>query len=671
MKKLFILIVLVSVNLSCQDIINGMFDDMPESVPVCVDSAASSGGDGRGWANAVPGIARALALVKEGGEIWVKEGTYAFAESAVIDGSVENVSIYGGFTGAESGKEERDPSVNVTTLHASGENGTISFSGARSVTLEGFSFTGPGLGDNSAVTIGSSEGIVFRLCTFDSLSGTGNGPAINVMGSGVTIENSIFSNNSNTTTVSYGGALYTDTSNVNIVDSKFLNNGSIYDNNYGGAISVTDTTLNISASEFSNNKVYVNGGALYGEGSTILISNNSEFDNNSAWRGGAIYLTGNSEMTITESDVTNNYTMDYGRNGGAIYLDDTTADIINSTLSRNYADFGSYGGALYIDNKNNEKVNIVNSKFRNNGHNGSFAITLRGGAISLYRGSLTISGTESEISSNCATGSGGGIFSYTDTSLTINETTISNNGFIVEGTPETNSGGGISSMGDSVIINNTVFSNNQTEDTGGGITINSSGTASINACQFVSNSAQGGNGGALLIGNDCAISIVNSLFYNNQVDGGNGGAICFTPSSASLSKTYSNLTFYSNSANGASSVGGAFYSEGGDHTLNNSVFYGNTASAGNNIYSNSGSFTTYYSFYNGGVSGVTSGSNNITGVSTSPFASITEGEDNFLYPNSEIIDKGDNSAISGYSADLGGNTRILNSVVDIGAYEGQ
>jgi hypothetical protein len=357
--------------------------------------------------------------------------------------------------------------------------------------------------------------------------------------------------------------------------------------------------------------------------------------------------------------------------GGAIRLSNTAMSITGSILSGNHSRTGGYGGALYISNYSGDDVNIVDSKFLNNGHDGITPYTRSGGAICLSRGSLTISGTESEISSNCATGSGGGIFVGLYSSLTINDATISNNGFIKEGTPVTDAGGGIYFNGDSLTINNSVFSNNQTEESGGGIIINSTGSASINASRFVNNIAYNGNGGALLIRDDCAISIVNSLYNNNMAYDGHGGAICFTPGSASLSKTYSNLTFYSNSANGASSVGGAFYSEGGDHTLNNSVFYGNTASAGNNIYSNSGSFTTYYSFYNGGVSGVTSGSNNITGVSISPFASITEGEDNFLYPNSEIIDKGDNSAISGYSADLGGNTRILNSVVDIGAYEGQ
>ena len=41
-----------------------------------------------------------------------------------------------------------------------------------------------------------------------------------------------------------------------------------------------------------------------------------------------------------------------------------------------------------------------------------------------------------------------------------------------------------------------------------------------------------------------------------------------------------------------------------------------------------------------------------------------------LSPNSQCIDAGDNSAVpEGITKDLDGNPRILNSVVDLGAYE--
>ncbi len=587
MKKLIPVIILFLLNLSCSDIINGMFEDMPDIVPVCVDKDTLSSGDGRGWVNAVQSINEALALVKEGGEIWIKSGTCDIGAVIEIGGSVENFSIYGGFAGTESRREQRDVSANETILNSSSGNGIISLSGARSVTLDGFTFrASASLGGNSAVTVDSSEGIVFRSCVFDSLTGSGDGTAVRSSGSGVGIEECNFSNN------------YADG----------------------------------------------NGGALYGNGSTISISGHSLFDINSAYRGGAIYLEGNSEISITDTDLTNNNSelaYNSGSNGGAIYLENTTAVINNSKLIGNYSEDNANGGALYIDNNTGEEVNIINSEFKYNGYLDSTSKTFNGGAIYLLNGSLNISGAGSDISSNCTNnGAGGGIYIYGG-NLSISNASISNNGFIGVGAPETQSGGGIYFRGSSLTIDRVKFINNQAEDNGGGIFINPV-TADIN--------------------------INNSLFRSNRAINNDGGALYLNNGALN----FANVTFYDNSAN---NNGGAIYSNIGA-TIYNSVFYGNSGSAGNNIYVNNGTVSISYCFYYGGLdtggSGIidTSGDGNIND-STNPFMSTTYGADDFLYPDVIIIDAGYNDAISDYLTDLAGNTRIINGTVDIGAYEWQ
>ncbi len=642
MKKLIPVIILFLLNLSCSDIINGLFDDMPEIVPVCVVQGISSGGDGRGWVNAVPQITDALALVKEGGEIWIKSGTYDIGAAIDIGGSVENISIFGGFAGTESRKEQRDATANETLLKASGTNGIISFTDARSITIDGFSFTGPvsGLGSYSAVKVNSSEGIVFRSCVFDSLTGTGSGKAIYVTGnSEITVTDAEFKNNE----ADDGGAICAVSGAViNISASDFISNSA---NDDGGALFIDDNStaevyVNISGSNFINNNAGSGlsniGGALYAHGSNISITNNSRFDGNSSGQGGAIYAYEDTNITINDTELTNNSTTS---NGGAIFINNTPADINNSTLSGNYTDSGEDGGALYIESSN---VNILNSKLQNNGYTGTTTYTRYGGAIYLYSGSLNISGAGSEISSNCAYGGGGAINVYGGT-LTITDAAISNNGSITGVTPATNIGGGIFFGGDNltvtdssfdnnqatgngggihqentgdmtitgstfssnesgitggggifssttgaVVVNGTDFSDNHTDGTGGGgVYLSSEGGANFNACSFVSNTAgvtgsSDGSGGAILILENSPTTVVNSFFYDNHAydytgSTGVGGAISYQSSSASSSNTYINLAFYSNHASGNNGIGGAFYSIYGDHSFYNSVFYGNTA----------------------------------------------------------------------------------------------
>ena len=55
----------------------------------------------------------------------------------------------------------------------------------------------------------------------------------------------------------------------------------------------------------------------------------------------------------------------------------------------------------------------------------------------------------------------------------------------------------------------------------------------------------------------------------------------------------------------------------------------------------------------------------------SPFINIIYGSSSFLYPADDIINRGDNSAPGLTVKDLAGNWRVVNSVVDIGAYERQ
>lgn len=84
--------------------------------------------DGLSWANAYPGSALQTAINNSnpGDEVWVAQGTYypTTGTNRTISFSMKNgVSIYGSFTGTETGLSQRDISLGLTTV-LSGEIGS-------------------------------------------------------------------------------------------------------------------------------------------------------------------------------------------------------------------------------------------------------------------------------------------------------------------------------------------------------------------------------------------------------------------------------------------------------------------------------------------------------------------------------------------------------------------
>jgi len=88
----------------------------PENV-ILVDASATGNEDGSSWSNAFRYLQDALAVATSGNEIWMADGTYYPDEG---DGMADDdrtasfvlrdtVSIYGGFAGGETSRNERDP----------------------------------------------------------------------------------------------------------------------------------------------------------------------------------------------------------------------------------------------------------------------------------------------------------------------------------------------------------------------------------------------------------------------------------------------------------------------------------------------------------------------------------------------------------------------------------
>jgi predicted outer membrane repeat protein len=272
------------------------------------------------------------------------------------------------------------------------------------------------------------------------------------------------------------------------------------------------------------------------------------------------------------------------------------------------------------------------------------------------------------------------------------------------------SGGGL--VTSSIIMNNVTFSNNSSSGLGGGVRF--TGLGSFNNLTFYNNSAVIG-GGAY---NQAPITLTNATFDHNSASSQGGGLytggpinltnISFSNNSASSGGgmffigntstpiTLTNTSFYKNSA---TTLGGGlevFGSQPLVAIIKNSIFWGNTAPSGKNIFTTSSNKTINigYTDVEEGLAGIIGGTKkDMTGTTTitddTGFAAAgninadplflstdLDGLDNILMTSddglslqsgSPCINTGTNTGAP--STDIAGVSRPLGGTTDIGAYE--
>ena len=179
------------------------------------------------------------------------------------------------------------------------------------------------------------------------------------------IENSVFSN----AKASYGAAIFGN-HNLTVINSTFEN---LHANETAGAIGFKELNyFDIQNSTFINISSRKNGGAIYidmgdEENGTSHITNTAFYDSSSDFGGALVQLSG--EILIEDCKFENN-TATY--DGGAVYISDVTANIINTTFKENklvYENF-SCGGGFYSDNSETE---VEDCEFIGNSFNGIYA----------------------------------------------------------------------------------------------------------------------------------------------------------------------------------------------------------------------------------------------------------------------------------------------------------
>ena len=370
---------------------------------------------------------------------------------------------------------------------------------------------------------------------FSANSADSDGALMNIEGIAIVIQNSYFNSN---IAKQHGGALQIHGQIVNISESHYVNNTALEGD--GGAINITSDGLHVASSNFSFNGAR-NGGALsinnIYRGHTFFNDTIIERDRTKRGNGGAIAtaLTELNNFLTTDSNFFNN-------------SDAVNFTIDSSTFSNNFAkcggairstiiviliehsnfssNYADFGGALLL---NAASTVIKKCIFQDN-----FA-----GQYSGVGGAISFSGTFLSISHSCFYRNeaylGGGLeIEYTNLTIIVSSTFIHN---------EANIGGAINIISGIILdLLSCIFHTNKGTEYGAAIHAYSLLTFTTLNSNFTKNW-----NGAMMIQDTYIMILWNCFFYNNTADKLSGAAVRVIQESSKLIYI-ANCEFRNNSA---------------------------------------------------------------------------------------------------------------------------
>lgn len=330
-----------------------------------VKPTATGTGDGSSWENASGDLQKMIDeladnnVSQQAGEVWVAAGTYK-PQSQLISGMNysasfrmrDGISVYGGFAGGETSKQERDKGTmpwdftNVTVLEAAYYESKLAWT-------------------NSKWTVGSDSR---HVVWFAPMSGESEFTRVTTL-DGVTIRGGYAQGNTGLDDfkTDCGGGVYMDGANT------YLSNCIVKENyavSNGGGVYLKNGR--VQTSMIFNNNADADGGAVYVEDQGLVYR--SMLANNSALNGAGVYLHNVEETTgedhpeylILSTCVVSNNTV---RGNGAVYCDKGGV-LMQNTITNNQCITAtdatdvnaSQTGGIYID----EYAQVINSVIWNN-----------------------------------------------------------------------------------------------------------------------------------------------------------------------------------------------------------------------------------------------------------------------------------------------------------------
>lgn len=449
-----------------------------------VNQSATGNNSGISWENAYTSLTDALDNTSSG-EIWIATGTYKpngdTLSSFIVNSEID---LYGGFSGSESTKEERDISSSPTILSGDLMSDDI-------------------VGDLTSNKTDNSRTILY----IDSLL------------QDIVIDGLIVSNGFSRLIADgeeyywSGGGIFTY-STVHISNSVFLENVG----RRGGAITISSGANSGHDSTFENIMVEGNSSIsqsiIFVSGANNVSIDNSTFNSNFVNRG-CVYPLLTDNFKLTNSTFSNN--TDAGSWGGALFSWNNTNLLIEDCTFDTNASAGS-AGAIYLDGRldtlalhSADNIIFRNCEFLNNSAN-------FGGAIYTWQMSMTVE--DCTFKNNSATGDGGAISNYGNSGKTRdfvckNSTFENNSG---------NFGGGLvcGGLGATFDFENNTFTENSCVVSGGSMLVGFGADCNFENCEFTLNTANFGGSLAL---QDSATTNVSNCTFNQNMSNNNAGAI--------------------------------------------------------------------------------------------------------------------------------------------------
>jgi parallel beta-helix repeat protein/predicted outer membrane repeat protein len=618
----------------------------PELFRYYVDSRAAPGNDGRSWANAFKYLQDALNVPScacEVREIFVAQGIYKPDEGIGITPGdrtatfqLKNcVSIKGGYAGIGAPDPNiRDIELYNTILSGDLRSNDIDINDVFTLFVE------PSRSENSYhIVTGSDSNEMATLDGFTIVGGNANGTGID----------------------GKGGGMYNKLGSPRIKNCIFMWNSAV---DGGGIYNESDSKPMLTNCIFNGNDANNNGGGMENSGSNPTLIN-CTFSQNWAGQGGGLYNEGDSNSVLTNCIFNGNSA---NNGGGGMENSGSNPTLTDCTFSENKA---VKGGGIY--NEVSSKPTLTNCIFSNNSANDS------GGGMDNSSSNPTL--TDCKFSENCA-GQGGGMQNYQSIPYLSNCT--------FSGNSADNNGGAIYNSQSSPQLNDCIFTGNWAGENGGGMynsdsipllryctfcqgwTVNGNGggvynlnsTPKIECCTFSGNIAETDGGG---IYNSNSNSYILSCVLSGNWAKVNGGALRNQRSRPEVI----NCTIIGNRAivNG----GGTYSDNSSRPTLTNCILWKNNPDQINGL------DTVTYSDIEGGRNGehninsdpcfVRPGYWDQNSAPDNPNDDFWIDGDYHLLPGSCCIDCGKNDAIPFDKADCDDQTRIINSIVDLGAYE--
>lgn len=372
-------------------------------------------------------------------ELWVVGGSdIVYRPSVTLDRNATfalrpGVALYGGFSGSETTKAERDMEEYPTVLSGDLLNNDESDEANKFDDNVYHVVTGS---DDSVI-----DGFVIRGGHADSEShyADGKGGGMFNEEASPTVRNCRFAGN----TALDGGGMYNGwRTSPTIINCTFEDNWAIADSGGysgwgGGMYNDTGVSLVVDGCVFERNHAIHWGGGLFIWTASVEIENSRFTDNSSGEHGGGIFAWG-AKLTINNSAFNNNTAT--GKGGGIDSFNRCFSTLADCTFSNNSAKWG--GGA--ISNSLESSLNASGCSFSGN------STEWGGGAIDNAESQLAINSCD--FFNNSAEDFGGGIHNSLDSSLNVTSSTFHENSAYW--------GGGISNSSSTCkIVNSTFFKN--------------------------------------------------------------------------------------------------------------------------------------------------------------------------------------------------------------------